>query len=238
MNVTYQEICQELLDVPHTSSPRGLLTKEIVGMQYEAGPNDYYFTHPAMPDNLDYIMAEIEWYIKGDRNDLSILEHAKAWAPHVQDGMLNSNYGYWLGTCGHLRSALETLDDDRDSRRAIALIGDVECYESGVKDVPCTQHMHFMVRDEILINIVSMRSQDIWFGFRNDLAFFQFITSLVAMLVEADDSKLIVNVGSLHAYERNWAKLKELTNHRRAVDVERIDLKGQRLAAIRAWNLS
>ena len=157
------------------------------------------------PDNTEYLDAELSWYIRGKLDDLSIADHAKLWRSHIKDGKLNSNYGYWLGPHGNnmLKNAIEVLRNDRDSRRAIALIGDAGCVEVDQLDVPCTQSMQFLIRDGCLVTIVNMRSQDLWFGFRNDLPFFQCIAQVVSSMVEAPVYKMYINVGSLHVYERH-----------------------------------
>jgi thymidylate synthase len=236
--LNYSEICGEILAAP-TVSPRGMLVKEILACQIEAKSSEVIVEHTLIPDNTEYVEAEFNWYINGKIDDLSIAEHAKIWREHIQDGVLNSNYGYWLGPHGNntLKQAIEILRADRDSRRAIALIGDSKCVSPGQRDVPCTQSMQFFIRQRQLHVVVSMRSQDIWFGFRNDLPFFQLVSGVVSEVMEAPLERIYVNVGSLHAYERHWDKLEEIAKHERPAVAESFDMYYFEDKMIEEWRL-
>jgi thymidylate synthase len=234
----YSEICHEILESPEVS-PRGMKVKEIVACQIELEPDDCLVEHPLIPDNVDYIEAEFNWYINGKVDDLSISEHARIWRDHIQDGKINSNYGYWLGPHGNntLRNAIDILKMDVDSRRAIALIGDAGCVKVGARDIPCTQSMQFLIRNRTLFTIVSMRSQDIWFGFRSDIPFFQLVSKVVATVLDTPVSRIYVNVGSLHAYERHWPRLAEIAEAEHPAVGEPYDLYHHVEKMIKAWSL-
>lgn len=236
--LNYSEICDEILGAEE-SSPRGMLIKEILACQIELSHKDIMLFHDLLPDNVEYLNAELNWYIRGEIDDLSITEHAKIWRNHIQDGKLNSNYGYWLGPKGNntLKKAIDILHNDRDSRRAIALIGDASCVEVDKSDVPCTQSLQFLIRNGWLTTIINMRSQDIWFGFRNDVPFFQLISQVVSEVVSAPIDRLYLNVGSLHAYERHWPKLEKIAKTKFHVMGEEFDLSEYREAMITHWRL-
>jgi thymidylate synthase len=236
--LNYSEICGEIME-GEECSPRGMRIKEILACQVELEPDDILVEHDLIPSNEEYLNAELNWYIKGDIEDLSIADHARLWREHIQDGKLNSNYGYWLGPHGNdqLRNAIDVLREDRDSRRAIALIGDPGCVMQGQRDVPCTQSIQFFIRAKQLITIVNMRSQDLWFGFRNDVPFFQCVAQVVAKIMNAPVHRTYINVGSLHVYERHWPKMKELMEAEHNAMANSYDLSDYVERMVTEWKL-
>lgn len=207
----YKAILQDLLLAPIVES-RGMTTKETLNKHMTFPTKAVVMRHELIPDNTRYIKREIDWYLGGDRMDLSIIEHAKMWAPHVQDGYLNSNYGYWLwGSAGPktFQTAMDIMASDNGTRRAIALIGSSDCIKVDTKDVPCTQSVQFIMRGKMHA-IATMRSQDAWFGLRNDLAFFQFLLRTAAKYHDVEPGTLAINVGSFHLYEKHWSIARQI----------------------------
>ena len=207
----YKAILQDLLLAPVVES-RGMVTKETLNKHMTFSAKSVIIRHELIPDNTKYLETELKWYLKGDRNDLSIVEHAKMWAPHVQDGHLNSNYGYWLWSDKGpktFQEAMSIMESDNGTRRAIALIGNPDCVKLGVKDVPCTQSIQFIMRGKMHA-IVTMRSQDAWFGLRNDLPFFQFLLRTAGKFHDVELGTLAINVGSFHLYERHWSIARQI----------------------------
>ena len=94
---------------------------------------------------------------------------AKIWLDIQDDnGMCESNYGcYLLGDQWHW--VVSELLNDRDSRRATIVINQPYHKGKNKKDYPCTQYVHFFIRDNKLHLGVNMRSNDAVFGFCNDV---------------------------------------------------------------------
>jgi thymidylate synthase len=66
-----------------------------------------------------------------------------------------------------------------------------------------------MIRDEQLIVIVQMRSNDVVFGYRNDYAWQKYVAfHMTKDLKLSHPPKIIWHVGNLHVYERHFDKVK------------------------------
>jgi thymidylate synthase len=206
-------------------SPRGLKIKEVLGVQLTFGRGQDLMKHLHIPDNSSYVNEELKWYLRGKREDLSIMMLAKIWEQHLSRGGFNSNYGVYLFNQGRFYDAMDELKRDRDSRRAVALIGDASMFKGDEPDVPCTQSIQFLIRLGEMNAIVSMRSQDVWFGLRNDLPFFQLLIAKAAKWHDVERGQLLINVGSLHVYERHWPRLQQVIDSNDPVTYEAINFE-------------
>jgi thymidylate synthase len=79
----------------------------------------------------------------------------------------------------------------------------------GMSDFMCTNAVQYMIRDNQLIAIVQMRSNDVVFGYRNDYAWQRYVADrLTEDLNLYRVPKIIWQVGNLHVYERHFDKVK------------------------------
>lgn len=206
-----------------STSPRGIVTRELLNLSLEFGYGQERIFHPLFNDNADYLKKELEWYSRGDFKDLSILEHAKIWKGHVTDGMLYSNYGGWLW--GHgikqqgLIHAVNMVRSDRSTRRAVAYIGANDLVHSSNRDVPCTLGLQFIIRNDQLYTRVWMRSQDAYLGLRNDLVAFWFFARVFGKLTDSRPYMLRLDVGSFHLYENNVPKIQAAVDSSEDIDI-------------------
>jgi thymidylate synthase len=80
---------------------------------------------------------------------------------------------------------------------------------NGMSDFMCTNAVQYMIRDERLIVVVQMRSNDVVFGYRNDYAWQNYVAwQLCDDLQLVREPKIIWNVGNLHVYERHFDMVK------------------------------
>jgi thymidylate synthase len=196
-------------------SPRGQLTREQLGWYFRFQQHQRFISHRLMPLNTGYLATELAWYIKGDNKDLSIADHAELWKSMINiDGTLTSNYGYqlWGRDQAPLKPAVTELKRDPNTRRAVVHINRPEHNFGGYKDIPCTMYLQFFIRDETLVTLVSMRSQDAVYGLRNDLPFFWFVADVVAKIMGIKKQELFLTVGSFHVYEKHFDKVKQVVD--------------------------
>jgi thymidylate synthase len=193
-------------------------TKELINVHYSVRNGREFENHLVRDLKLKYVKREIEWYIRANRWDDSILQHAKIWAGCIgKDGGINSNYGQYLfGPSSQLHRVVNELQRDPNSRRAVAMIlGQHWLHFSGI-DQPCTMGLQFLIRNvdgAMTLNvIVTMRSQDAIFGLGNDVPAFMFILKVVASALRIEPGTLHMNIGSLHVYERHFDMLKRMNN--------------------------
>jgi thymidylate synthase len=131
-------------------------------------------------------------------------------------GKINSNYGWAIyhkdNGSQYVRVFNELLHLP-NSRRAVMIYTRPTMWEDykrdGMSDFMCTNTVQYMIRNEQLVAIVQMRSNDVVFGYRNDYAWQKHVAdTLTADLKLTKEPKIIWHVGSLHVYERHFDKVK------------------------------
>lgn len=221
----FLEIYKEIIEHGKELSPRGLLIKEIENAHYILPPYVRFTNFASRKLSLKYIKREFLWYLKGDRYDTSITEHASMWKGLVNaDGGINSNYGQYINK--QFDKVIETLKADKDSRRASIMILSAEHLQSETKDVPCTYAINFRIRDNKLNMTVHMRSQDAVFGMGNDAPAFSFVQEMIYVTLRDTYPELAMGhyhhfADSLHIYEKHFAMVNEMLANPR--DFEAVD---------------
>lgn len=163
--------------------------------------------------NHDYVAREIEWY-KSQSLDVNDIPGGvpQAWKSCASsEGLINSNYGYLIWSKDnfeqyeHVKSELSL---NRESRRAVMVYTRPSIWneynKDGMSDFICTNDVQYMIRNDKLIAIVQMRSNDVWAGYRNDYAWQKFVQKQLAIELSVDIGEIIWHAGSLHCYERNF----------------------------------
>ena len=153
----------------------------------------------------DYAEAEWQWYLSGDRN-ISKIEYIygkipKIWK-HMADnnGNVNSNYGWQWQRCDQLDKVINLLKHDKYTRQAAISIYDAKEFDSYSYDTPCTYAVQFTIVDNRLNMCVTMRSNDLWYGFCNDQYCFSKLQELVAKEINMDIGSYYHFAHNLHIY--------------------------------------
>ena len=157
--------------------------------------------------NLKYAKAEWDWYLSGDRN-IDKLGELYGKIPEIwkrmadEDGNVNSNYGWqWQrnieGTSlNQIDWVVKLLKQHPITRQAAISIYDMKESNSYATDTPCTYAIQFTILDNKLNMCVTMRSNDLWYGFCNDQYCFSMLQKLVA-------DKLDLPVGTYYHFAHN-----------------------------------
>ena len=201
-------------------SPRGQLIKELENFSYTLPPFVRFQSFECRKFNLSYVKNEMMWYLKGERFDTSITQHAKLWQSIInEDGSINSNYGQYIfhGDDNQFDNVVKTLSLDKDSRRASIMILNSSHLLSDTKDVPCTYSLNFRIRNNRLNMSVHMRSQDAIFGMGNDAPAFSFIHEMLLNALRETYPELQYGsyfhvADSFHVYERHFQMLDQICN--------------------------
>lgn len=200
-------------------SPRGQLIKEIENYKYELPPYVRFCNFKDRKLSISYLKKEFLWYLKGDKFDTSIAEHAKMWKSIInEDGSINSNYGqYFFGEEKQFDVVVETLKKDKDSRRAAIVLLNKYHLNSKTNDVPCTYALSFRIRDNKLNMTVHMRSQDSIFGMGNDAPAFSFIHEMTLNALREFYPDLRYGIythfaDSFHVYEKHFKMMEDMIN--------------------------
>lgn len=152
-----------------------------------------------------YAHTEWLWYLQATRSIEGIKDHAKLWSLiQDQNGEVNSNYGWQWNRNEQIDYVISELKRDKDTRRAALTIYDAKEHGVFKKDTPCTLAIHFDIERQSLNMNVTMRSNDLVFGFCND----QYCFSMLQMTIA---EKLGLKVGeyfhfahNIHIYERHF----------------------------------
>ena len=151
--------------------------------------------------NLEYARAEWQWYLSGDRNITKLGKiYGKIppiWIKMADDeGNVNSNYGYQWQRKRQLDAVVRKLKMDKDTRQACISIYDGKEMYKYDNDTPCTYAVQFTIVNNKLDMCVTMRSNDLWYGFCNDQYQFSMLQQLVA-------SRLDIPVGVYYHFAHN-----------------------------------
>ena len=160
----------------------------------------------------EYAEAEWQWYLSGNRN-VHKLEDLYGKVPEIwkrmadEDGNVNSNYGWQWKRNDQLDMVIQLLKDNPKTRQAAISIYDAKEWKAYEYDTPCTYAVQFTIVDQKLNMCVTMRSNDLWYGFCND----QYCFSKLQLLV-ADELGLLVGeyfhfAHNLHLYNNIIEKL-------------------------------
>lgn len=169
--------------------------------------------------SLRYLAGEYCFYLSGSRELKFINKYSTFWNKISDDNVIvNSAYGYTIFKKEkQFEYAFNCLVEDKHTRKAIIYCsGDYNSYKSN--DNICTSTIQFLIRDNKLHCIVNMRSNDIWFGFTYDVAFFTLLQEIMLIKLQEGyiDLKLgeyVHHAGSMHVYQKDFSKLKNLVNN-------------------------
>ena len=137
----------------------------------------------------DYAEAEWQWYLSGDRN-IGKLGDLYGKVPEIwkrmadRQGNVNSNYGYqWQRGYNHMSQLdyiVGLLKDNPETRQACISIYDGKEHPDYKTDTPCTYAVQFTILHGRLDMCVTMRSNDLWYGFCNDQYCFSKLQKMVS----------------------------------------------------------
>ena len=163
---------------------------------------------------LDYAEAEWQWYLTGMPN-VKMLGEIYGKVPEIwkrmanEEGYVNSNYGYQWQRNNQLDNVIAMLKANPRTRQATVSIYDGKEIDNGTyqHDTPCTYAIQFTITGQKLNMCVTMRSNDLWYGFCND----QYCFSKLQLLV-ADKLELLVGdyyhfAHNLHLYDNIIEKI-------------------------------
>jgi thymidylate synthase len=185
-------------------------TKAVFNVSFTIdNPLEKVITTPARKFNQDYADYEWDWYLKGDRDAKEISERAKIWkqmmVPNTTE--VNSNYGFFWNYNDQLNKAIEELQRNKDTRRAIVVHYILDELDRYKYDTPCNDVLNFYVKDDKLQLTVFARSIDLWFGFCNDQYTFAKLMELVSKKTGYPVGQMHWFITNCHLYERHWNKL-------------------------------
>ena len=153
----------------------------------------------------EYAEAEWLWYLSGDRNTKKLGElYGKV--PEIwkrmsdSDGNVNSNYGWQWKRNDQIGEVINILKNYKKTRQATISIYDGKEIDKYTYDTPCTYAIQFTIVDSRLNMCVTMRSNDLWYGFCNDQYQFSKLQEMIAKEINMDMGTYYHFAHNLHIY--------------------------------------
>ena len=208
----------------------GVKIVELIAPRMELDPKQplLYFNGRRTPEK--YVQAELEWYMSQDLSVEIIGEKAKIWKDiSSAHNEVNSNYGWCIYSKDNYRqfqNCLEELYKNPESRRAIMIYQRPSMHydycRDGMNDFICTNCVQCFIRNNELIYVVNMRSNDAIFGFFNDFAWHCHVyEDLLNKLkwngypnIKSTNRSIIWLANSFHIYERHFNMLDTILDER------------------------
>jgi thymidylate synthase len=173
---------------------------------YITDPKDRKIINKERNWKEDYAEAEWQWYLSGNPY-IDGLGEIYGKVPEIwkrmadKFGRVNSNYGWqWTrhdhGKISQLDYIVEKLKNNKDTRHAAISIYDGKEHSDYKTDTPCTYAIQFTIVHGRLDMCVTMRSNDLWYGFCNDQ--YQF-----SKLQEMVSKRLKIEIGTYYHFAHN-----------------------------------
>ena len=153
----------------------------------------------------DYAEAEWQWYLSGDRN-IAKLGDLYGKVPEIWkrmadvNGNVNSNYGWQWKRNQQIDYIVGLLKTQPDTRQACISIYDAKEWESYKHDTPCTYAVQFTILHGRLDMCVTMRSNDLWYGFCNDQYCFSKLQKMISNRLNIEPGVYYHFAHNMHLY--------------------------------------
>jgi len=153
----------------------------------------------------EYAEAEWQWYLSGDRN-IAKLGDLYGKVPEIwkrmanTNGNVNSNYGWQWNRNDQLGSIIYQLKNNKDTRQACISIYDGKEIQDYEHDTPCTWAVQFTIVNNRLDMCVTMRSNDLWYGFCNDQYQFSKLQEMVSKQLNIETGVYYHFAHNMHLY--------------------------------------
>lgn len=216
INQAVPELLRSVLDQGRTVTPREDTTLEVGPIQFTLErPQERCLVLNHRNNNVFAAIVESMWVISGRNDTATILPYLPRANDFSDDGETwRGGYGPRLRDwSGHdqIDAVRKILTENRDSRRAVAVIFDPAQDHVESRDIPCNNWLHFIHRDGKLNVHVAVRSNDIIWGLSGINAFeWGFLLELMAHWLDLEVGTLTFSTTSAHIYERHWNRAKEI----------------------------
>jgi len=172
---------------------------------YITDPSDRKIINRERKWSEEYAEAEWQWYLSGDAS-IYKLEDIYGKVPEIwkrmadELGHVNSNYGWQWMRNGQIDYVYELLKVDPSTRQAAISIYDAKEHPAYGNDTPCTYAIQFTIVHGRLDMCVTMRSNDLWYGFCNDQYQFSKLQELMAHRLDIETGVYYHFAHNMHLY--------------------------------------
>ena len=172
---------------------------------YITDPKDRKIINKERKWKEDYAEAEWQWYLSGDPN-IEALGDIYGKVPEIwkrmanEAGNVNSNYGWQWERTSQLEIIIDMLKNKPDTRQAAISIYDAKEISDYTTDTPCTYAVQFTIVNNRLDMCVTMRSNDLWYGFCHDQYQFSKLQEMVSKRLKIETGIYYHFAHNMHLY--------------------------------------
>ena len=172
---------------------------------YITDPTDNKIINKERNWKQEYAEAEWKWYLSENRN-INKLGEIYGKVPEIwkrmadSNGDVNSNYGWQWRRNNQIDMVIETLKQVEDTRQAAISIYDGKEISDYAFDTPCTYAIQFTIVHGRLDMCVTMRSNDLWYGFCNDQYCFSKLQEMIAIELGINEGVYYHFAHNMHLY--------------------------------------
>ena len=172
---------------------------------YMTDPMDNKIINTERKWNIDYAKAEWAWYLSGDRN-IKELGELYGKVPAIwkrmadEDGEVNSNYGWQWNRMNQIDQVVSQLEVNPNTRQAAISIYDGKEHLDYFHDTPCTYAIQFTIVNNRLDMCITMRSNDLWYGFCNDQYCFSMLQGMISKRLNIEPGIYYHFAHNMHLY--------------------------------------
>lgn len=154
-------------------------------------------------------LGELLWYLaRSDKLDF-IRRYVKQYEEESADGLtVHGAYGPRLFSMrdgiNQIENVISLLERRDSTRRAVIQIFNAEDIAHEYKEIPCTTTMQFLIREDRLHMVVTMRSNDAFKGLPHDVFCFTMLQEMIAVRLGKQLGNYHQFVGSMHLYEPDF----------------------------------
>mgnify|MGYP001595055024 FL=1 len=220
-NELYPKLIRYVYENGMGSAPRGMKTRELVGLQFcLEDPTAAFCTIKSRKLNHRFAIIEAMEYASGLSDPTRLCSYNKNMKRFVNSdtGEFDGAYAPRIGA--QINYIFELLKQDPDSRQAVININQpIDKHIS--LDITCTISLQFLLRDKKLDLIATMRSNDLLWGTPYDVHGFCLIQQMMAVWLGVGLGLYIHQAASAHIYLDRFDQLDIVCRHKD----ELIDLK-------------
>jgi thymidylate synthase len=152
--------------------------------------------------------------LRGDNTTKTLERHINNYRSRfAKPGTEILTWAYGPKIVDQLAYVIDVLHEDPSSRRAV-----INIWRENPRwhDPPCTLSLQFLIRENMLQCVATMRSSDLWFGWPYDVFCFSSVAAYVSLLFRQcgygayELGYLYLNAGSQHIYEDQWSQVHDI----------------------------
>lgn len=208
-NDLFKQAIKETVENGEWTKPRGLDCKEILSPQLIlTNPLGCLVTLEKRKLNYAYLIIEKFSYLSQISRPDILIAYNKKMKDYLNQttGDFDGAYGLRIAKNNQLDYCYNQLKKDKDSRQAVITINDYTDRHISL-DKPCTLSLQFLIRNNKLDLIVTMRSNDLLWGASLDFPAFCFLQETMAFWLGIEVGVYIHNPASFHYYKEFEEKI-------------------------------